>query len=264
METTMTTHKIASREAWLEARAALLEREKEHTRMGDELAQQRRELPWVPVEKQYTLQTPDGPKTLVELFDGRSQLLIYHFMFGPSYQAGCPVNSSMADSFDSLIPHLKARDVTLIVASGAPIEKLLAYRERMGWRFNWASSYESDFNTDVGFSSSPEQTREAIEPMLDDLPPVAFRNAEEAGTDIYGYLTELFGFTAFTLEDGAVYQTYSTTGRGVEFLMPYYGVLDRAPKGRDEDERWQLWIRRHDEYQLPQGYVDRRGFPADE
>ena len=244
----MTTHKIVSREAWLAARAALLEREKDHTRLGDELAQQRRELAWLPVERQYTLHTADGPKTLAELFDGRSQLLIYHFMFGPSYAAGCPVNSSIADSFDSLIPHLKARDVTLIAVSGAPIEKLLAYRERIGWSFNWASSYESDFNTDLGFSASLEQTRKAIEWMLDDLPPVAFRNAKEAGTDIYGYMTELFGFTAFALEDGTAYQTYSTTGRGVEFLMPYYGFLDRAPKGRDEGEGWQLWIRRHYEY----------------
>ncbi len=202
----MTTHKIVSHEEWLAARAALLEREKEHTRTGDELAQQRRELPWVPVEKQYTLQTADGTKTLAELFDGRSQLLIYHFMFGPSYEAGCPVNSSIADSFDSLIPHLKARDVTPIAVSGAPIEKLLAYRERMGWSFNWASSYKSDFNSDLGFSTSPEQTREAIQPMLDQLPPVAFRNAKVSGTDIYGYLTELFGFTAFTLEEGAAYR----------------------------------------------------------
>ena len=245
----MRTHKIGTREEWQAARAALLEREKEHTRMGDELARQRRSLPWVAVEKAYTLQTADGPKTLAQLFNGRSQLLIYHFMFGPSYEAGCPVNSSMADTFDSLIPHLKARDVTLIAVSGAPIEKLLAYRERMGWKFDWASSYERDFNTDLGFSSSLAQTREAIEPMLDELPAVAFRNAEVAGTDIYGYLTELFGFTAFSLEDGDIYQAYSTTGRGVEFLMPYYGILDRAPKGRDEGERWQLWIRRHDEYE---------------
>jgi predicted dithiol-disulfide oxidoreductase (DUF899 family) len=194
------------------------------------------------------LQAVDGPKTLEELFDARSQLLIHHFMFGPSYEAGCPVNSSIANSFDSLIPHLKARDVTLIAVSGAPIEKLLAYRGRMRWSFNWASSYESDFNADLGFSSSPEQTGAAIGPMLDQLPPVAFRNAKVAGTDIYGYLTELFGFSVFTLQDGTVYQTYSTTGRGVEFLMPYYGFLDRAPKGRDEDEGWQLWIRRHDEY----------------
>jgi predicted dithiol-disulfide oxidoreductase (DUF899 family) len=251
MQTTMATHKIVPREEWLGARGVLLEREKEHTRMSDELARQRRELPWVAVEKQYTLQTADGPRMLAELFDGRSQLLIYHFMFGLSYEAGCPVNSSIADSFDGLIPHLKARDVTLMAVSGAPIERLLAYRERMGWSFEWASSYQSDFNADLGFSSSLEQTREAIEPILDQLPAVAFRNATDAGTDINGYLTELFGFSAFALEDGTVYQTYSTTGRGVEFLMPYYGFLDRAPKGRDEDEGWQLWIRRHDEYDGP-------------
>lgn len=249
MPTTMTTRRTGTREQWQAACAALREREKEHTRMGDELARQRRSLPRMPVEREYTLQTADGPKTLAQLFDGRSQLLIYHFMFGPSYEAGCPVNSSMADTFGSLIAHLKARDVTLVAVSGAPIEKLLAYRQRMGWTFEWASSYESGFNTDVGFSSTLEQSREAIEPKLHQLPAVAFRNAEAAGTDIYGYLTELFGFTAFSLEDGVIYQTYSTTGRGVEFLMPYYGILDRAPKGRDEGERWQLWIRRHDEYE---------------
>ena len=249
MKTKMVTHKIATREEWLSARAALLEREKQHTRIGDELARQRRELPWSPVEKEYTLQTADGPKTVAELFDSRSQLLIYHFMFGPSYKAGCPVNSSIADTFDSLIPHLEARDVTLIAVSGAPIEKLLSYRERMGWSFTWASSYASEFNTDLGFSSSLKETRDVIAPILDDLPPVAFRNAEATATDVYGYLTELFGFPAFSLEDGTVYQTYSTTGRGVEFLMPYYGFLDRAPKGRDEDKGWQLWIRRHDEYE---------------
>jgi predicted dithiol-disulfide oxidoreductase (DUF899 family) len=250
MDTTTTTHRVATRDEWQAQRAELLEREKAHTRMGDALARERQALPWVRIEKDYTLHNPDGPRTLVELFDGRSQLLIYHFMFGPSYEAGCPVNSSIADTFDSLIPHLRARDVTLIAVSGAPIEKLAAYRERMGWKFNWASSYESEFNTDIGFSSSPEQAREAVGPILDQLPPVAFRNAKEAGTDIYGYLTELFGFTAFSLEDGVVYQTYSTTGRGVEFLMPCYGFLDHAPKGRDEDgeEGWQLWIRRHDEY----------------
>ena len=249
METRLPIHETSTREEWLSARAALLEREKEHTLLGDELARKRRELPWVRVEQEYRLETGDGPKPLAELFDDRSQLLIYHFMFGPSYEAGCPVNSSIADTFDSLIPHLNARDVTLIAVSGAPIEKLLAYRERMGWSFTWASSFESDFNADLGFSSSLEQTRAAIAPRIDSLPPVAFRNAEECGTDIYGYLTELFGFTAFTLEDGTVYQTYSVTGRGVEFLMPYYGFLDRAPKGRDEGDAWQLWIRRHDEYE---------------
>jgi predicted dithiol-disulfide oxidoreductase (DUF899 family) len=248
METTMATHTIAAPEDWAAARAALLEREKEHTRLGDELARQRRRLPWLRVAKPYALETADGPKTLRELFDGRSQLLIYHLMFGPSYQAGCPVNSSIADAFDSLIPHLRARDATLIAVSGAPIDRLLAYRERMGWHFTWASSYQRDFNADLGFASSLEQTRAAIGPVLDQLPAVAFRNAEAVGTDIYGYLTELFGFTAFALEDGSVYQTYTTTGRGVEFLMPYYGVLDRAPRGRNEGKDWQLWIRRHDEY----------------
>ena|SRR5438105_3449676 len=248
MQTTVTTHAIVSRDEWQAARAALLEREKAHTRLGDDLARERQELPWVPIEKEYTLETAAGSRTLAQLFDGRSQLLIYHFMFGPSYADGCPVNSSIADGFDTLIPHLKARDVTLIAVSGAPIEKLLAYRERIGWGFNWASSYQSDFNADLGFSSSLEETRKAIELILDKLPPVAFRNATKAGTDIYGYMTELFGFTAFTLQNGTVYQTYSTTGRGVEFMMPYYGFLDRAPKGRDEGESWQLWIRRHDEY----------------
>jgi predicted dithiol-disulfide oxidoreductase (DUF899 family) len=244
----MTAHSIASPEEWHTAREKLLAREKEHTRLGDELARERRELPWVRIETKYRLQTHIGTKTLAELFDGRSQLLVYHFMFGPAYEAGCPVNSSIADTFDSLIPHLKARDVTLIAVSGAPIDKLEAYRQRMGWKFPWASSYESDFNTDLGFSSPLEQTREAIAPILDQLPPVAFRNAKESGTDIYGYLTELFGFTAFSLDEGVIYQTYSTTGRGVEFLMPYYGFLDHAPRGRDEDGGFQLWIRRHDEY----------------
>jgi predicted dithiol-disulfide oxidoreductase (DUF899 family) len=249
MQTTMSAHKIVPRERWMAARAALLEREKEYTRIGDELARRRRELPWTPLDKHYTLQTADGPTPLAALFDGRSQLLIYHFMFGQYYETGCPVNSSIADSLDSVIPHLAARDVTLIAVSGAPIEKLLAFRERMQWKFNWASSYGSPFDTDLGFSSSLERTREAVEPIVDQMPAVAFRNAEAVGTDIYGYLTELFGFTAFMLEDGGIYQTYSTTGRGVEFLMPYYGFLDHAPKGRNEGQHdWQLWIRRHDEY----------------
>jgi predicted dithiol-disulfide oxidoreductase (DUF899 family) len=245
----MANHTVGTREEWQAAREALLEREKEYTRLGDELAQARRELPWVAIEKPYTLETTEGPRTLVELFDGRSQLLIYHFMFGPSYEdGGDPVNSSIADTFDSLIPHLRARDATLIAVSGAPIEQLHAYRERMGWNFTWASSYGSEFNADLGFSSTLEQTRQAFEPILDQLPPVVARNAAVAGTDVFGYLTELFGFTAMVLEDGVVYQSYSTTGRGVEFTMPYYGYLDHAPKGRDEGDDWQLWLRRHDEY----------------
>jgi predicted dithiol-disulfide oxidoreductase (DUF899 family) len=244
----MTEHAVVGRTEWAAARQELLAREKEHTRLGDKLARQRRELPWVRVEKEYTLQTADGPRTLVELFDGRGQLLVYHFMFGPSYEAGCPVNSSIADAFDGLVAHLEARDVTMICVSGAPLARLLAYRERMGWGFNWASSYESDFSFELGFSGSEKQTREWVEPALDQLPPVAARNAREVGTDLVRYLAEGFGFSAFALEDGMVYQTYSTTGRGVEFLMSYYAILDRAPYGRDESDGFQLWILRHDEY----------------
>jgi predicted dithiol-disulfide oxidoreductase (DUF899 family) len=245
----MPEHKIGTREEWLAAREELLAREKEHTQLDDELARQRRELPWVPVEKEYRFETDDGRRTLAELFDGRSQLLVYHFMFGPSYEAGCPTCSSMADGVNGLVPHLNARDVTMLFVSQAPLEKLQAYKRRMGWSFPWVSSANSEFNVDLGFSSSEEQTREWVAPMVEQLPPIAARNARETGTDLVGYLTEGFGFSAFVLDDGTVYQTYSTTGRGVEFLMGYYGILDRAPKGRDEGEAWQLWIRRHDEYE---------------
>jgi predicted dithiol-disulfide oxidoreductase (DUF899 family) len=244
----MTDHEVVSRQAWAAAREELLAREKEHTRLGDELARRRRELPWVRVDKEYRFDTGDGTRTLAELFDGRSQLLVYHFMFGPSYQAGCPTCSSIADSVDGVVPHLKARDVTMLFVSQAPLEKLQAYKRRMGWSFPWVSSANSEFNVDLGFSSSEEQTRKWVAPMLEQLPPIAARNASETGTDVVGYLTEGFGFSAFVLDDGTVYQTYATTARGVEFLMGYYGILDRAPKGRDEGDEWQVWIRRHDEY----------------
>jgi predicted dithiol-disulfide oxidoreductase (DUF899 family) len=244
----VTNHPVAPHDEWDAAREELLALEKEHTRLGDELAERRRGLPWVRVESEYRFETDDGAKTLAELFDGRSQLLVYHFMFGPSYQAGCPTCSSMADGIDGLLPHLHARDVTFILVSQAPLEKLQAYKRRMGWSIPWVSTAHTDFNVDLGFSSSEEQTRAWVEPMLDQLPPIAARNARESGTDVVGYLTELFGFSAFALDDGAVYRTYSTTGRGVEFLMPYYPILDRTPKGRQEDEGFQLWIRRHDEY----------------
>jgi predicted dithiol-disulfide oxidoreductase (DUF899 family) len=244
----MTDHKTGTREEWLAARNQLLAKEKELTRMGDELARQRRELPWVPVEKQYTLQTAGGSTTLAELFDGRSQLVVYHFMFGPGYEAGCPSCSSIADTFNGVLAHLKAADVTMICVSTAPLEKLLAYRERMGWNFTWASSYDSDFNADLGFSASEEQTREWAAPMLEQLPPIAARNARETGTEVVNYLTESQGFSALALDDGAVYHTYSAGARGVEFLMGFYGVLDRVPKGRDEGDAFQVWIRRHDEY----------------
>jgi predicted dithiol-disulfide oxidoreductase (DUF899 family) len=248
-EKTMTERKIGTKEEWDAAREDLLVREKEHTRLGDELAQQRRELPWVPVEKEYRFDTDVGEKALVELFDGRSQLLVYHFMFGPSYEAGCPTCSSMADGINGVLPHLHARDVTFLLVSQAPLEKLQAYKRRMDWSVPWVSSAHTDFNLDLGFSSSEEQTREAIAPMLEaGMPPIVAHNADSTGTDVVGYMTELFGFSSFVRDDGTVYQTYSTTGRGVEFLMGFYPILDRAPRGRAEGDEWQMWIRRHDEY----------------
>ena len=244
----MTDHKIGTREEWLAAREHLLVREKEHTRLGDEIARQRRELPWVPVDKEYRFDTDVGEKGLVELFDGRSQLLVYHFMFGPTYVAGCPTNSSIADAVDGLVPHLHARDVTFVLVSRAPLDKLQAYKRRMGWGFPWISSGRSDFNFDFGISQTGEQMREALEPVMDKLPPIAAQNARATGTDVVTYLSEGWGFNAFARDGGSVYHTYSAADRGVEFLMSYYPILDRAPKGRDEAEGFQLWIRRHDEY----------------
>jgi predicted dithiol-disulfide oxidoreductase (DUF899 family) len=244
----MIQHRTGTREEWLAAQRELFEAEKEHTRLGDELARRRRELPWVRVEKAYRFDTGDGTRTLAELFDGRGQLLVYHFMFGPRYQGGCTTCSSIADSVNGVVPHLHARDVTMLLVSQASLEKLQAYKRRMGWSIPWVSAANSEFNVDLGFSSSEEQTRAWVEPMLEQLPPIAARNADDAGTDVVGYLTESQGFSAFVLEDGVVYQTYSTGARGVEFLMGYYPILDRTPKGRDEDDGFQLWIRRHDEY----------------
>ena len=244
----MTDHQVVSREEWAAAREDLLVREKEHTRMGDELARQRRDLPWVRVEKEYRFDADDGARTLADLFDGRSQLLVYHFMFGPSYEAGCPTCSSMADTIDGALPHLHARDVTMTYVSQAPLEKLQAYKRRMGWNMPWVSGAETDFNFDLGFSRTEEQTREALAPMLEaGAPPAVEQNATSSGTDATGYLTQGPGFSAFALDDGVVYQTYGTTARGLEFLMGYYAVLDRAPKGRDEGDA-EYWVRRHDEY----------------
>ena len=247
----MTERRIGTRAEWLAAREELLVREKEHTRIGDELARQRRELPWVPVEKDYRFDTDDGEKGLVELFGGRSQLLVYHFMFGPSYEAGCPVNSSIADTVDGLLPHLHARDITFVFVSQAPLEKLQRYKRRMGWSFPWVSSAPGDFNFDLGFSHTAEQGREVVAAMMgsEGLPPIVEHNARSCGTDVAGYLTESPGFSTWVHEDGSAYQAYSTTWRGLEFVMGYYPILDHAPKGRDEGEAWQLWIRRHDEYE---------------
>jgi predicted dithiol-disulfide oxidoreductase (DUF899 family) len=243
----MTAHEVGTREEWLAAREALLAREKEHTRMGDELARQRRQLPWVRIEKEYRFDTDEGPRTLAELFDGRSQLLVYHFMFGPSYEAGCPACSSSADAVNGVLGHLNARDVTMVYVSSAPLDRIRAYRRRMGWRFPWVSGGE--FSADFGFAQTPEQAREAVAPLLEaGAPPILEHLARSTGTDVAGYLTEGPGFSAFALQDGAVHHTYSTTARGLEFLMAFYGILDRAPKGRDEGEDTQAWIRRHDEY----------------
>ena len=247
----MTDHRIATREEWDAAREKLLIREKEHTRFGDDLAQERRDLPWLPVDEDYRFDTEDGEKTLAELFDGRSQLQIYHFMFGPSYEAGDPVNSSIADAVDAVRPHLHARDVTFVFVSQAPLEKLQAYRRRMGWSFPWVSSAPSGFNFDLGFSHTQDEGREVVEQMMKGgLPPIVDHNARSAGTDAAGYITESPGFSAFVLEDGTVYKTYVTTWRGLEFVMTYYPILDHAPKGRGEGENdWQVWLRRHGEYE---------------
>jgi predicted dithiol-disulfide oxidoreductase (DUF899 family) len=240
----MANHTVGTREEWLAARAELLEREKALTRENDELSEQRRALPWVLVDKDYSFESERGTKTLAEVFDGRSQLLVYHFMFGESYTAGCPVCSSGADTYDGAVAHLNARDVTFLCVSRAPLERLLEYRQRMGWSFPWVSQ-NGDFNADFGAA----YTREQLAPFLDsgNLGPVP-ELAARCGTDPAGYVTEAPVLTSFALEDGDVYQTYSATARGVEPLLGYYALLDRAPRGRDEGDPPVMWIRRHDEY----------------
>jgi predicted dithiol-disulfide oxidoreductase (DUF899 family) len=241
----MTEHKVGTREEWQVAREALLEREKELTRRNDELARERRELPWVRIDEEYTFETDQGAKTLAELFDGRSQLVVYHFMFGPRYTAGCPVCSSAADTFDGAVEHLKARDVTFLCISRAPLERLQAYKRRMGWSFPWVSSRDSDFNFDFGVSATEEQ----ISPFLEgDVPPVLTQMATACGTEPAGYLTEQQALSAFALSDGVVYHTYSSYARGVEIVMGFYPLLDRAPMGRNEGDSTEFWVRRRDEY----------------
>jgi len=241
----MTEHRIGTQEEWQAQRGELLKEEKELTRRGDELARKRRELPWVPVEKDYRFETEQGTKALADLFDGRSQLLVYHFMFGPSWEAGCPVCSSIADTLDPQVAHLKARDTTLMLASRAPLDKLLAYRQRMGWGIDWVSSGASDFNRDIGFL----HTAEELKPFLEGpIPPTVEQNARMCKTDAGGYVAEGPGLSVYALSDGSVYRTYITTARGLEPAMAYYGLLDRTPKGRDESASEPLWVRRHDEY----------------
>jgi predicted dithiol-disulfide oxidoreductase (DUF899 family) len=242
----MAEHRIGTQEEWQAARDELLKEEKELTRRGDELARKRRELPWVAVEKDYRFETKDGTKSLADLFDGRSQLMVYHFMFGPPYEAGCPVCTSIADTLAPQVPHLKARDTTLLLASRAPLEKLLPYRERMGWGIDWVSSRGSDFNRDLGF----QYTEEELKPFLEgEIPVTVEQNARMCGTDALGYVTEGPGLSVYALADGTVYRTYVTTARGLEPAMAYYGLLDRTPQGRDESATAPLWVRRHDEYE---------------
>ena len=242
----MAEHRIGTPEEWRAARAELLEQEKELTRRGDELARKRRELPWVAVEKDYRFETREGTRTLAELFDGRSQLLVYHFMFGPAWTAGCPVCSSIADTLAPQVAHLKARDATLLLNSRAPLEKLLEFRDRMGWEIEWVSSGGTDFNRDLGF----QNTEEELKPFLEgEIPVTVVKNARMCGTDPAGYVTEGPGMSVYALSDGTVYRTYVTTNRGLEPAMAYYGLLDRTPKGRDEPAGEALWIRRHDEYE---------------
>ena len=253
-------HPVASREEWLAARLDLLDAEKELTRRSDELARRRQELPWVRIEKEYRFETDEGSASLADLFQGRSQLLVYHFMFGPDYTAGCPSCSAMADGFDGFVVHLANHDVTLSAVSRAPLAKLQAYKRRMGWTFPWASSHGSDFNFDFSVRFTEEQQREGgIEYnyrretawQLNDLArkagdgvPVA-AIAAMTGTDVPTYTRERPGLSAFALEDGVVYHTYSAYSRGLDGLWGMYQWLDRAPGGRNETG---VWWRRHDEY----------------
>jgi predicted dithiol-disulfide oxidoreductase (DUF899 family) len=242
----MSSYTIGTREQHLAARLELLAAEKEHTRRGDELARQRRELPWVAVEKEYVFETSDGPKTLAELFGGRSQLLVYHFMFGPKWSEGCPVCSFWADSFDRAPFHLEHRDVTMLCVSRAPIESLDAYKERMGWGFAWVSSRGNDFNYDFGVSaadldagaSQPEMERSS--PDRQDLPTYNFTKRF--------FAAELPGLSAFALHGGVIYNTYSCYGRGLDAFNSAYQLLDRVSSGRNEQEG-PRWIRRRDEYE---------------
>ena len=260
----MTTQTTGTRKEWLKARLALLDAEKGHTRRSDELAKQRQQLPWVRIDKAYTFETDAGTVALADLFRGRSQLLMYHFMFGPDYTAGCPSCSSIADGFNGFAVHLENHDVAVTAVSRAPLAKLQAFKRRMGWTFPWASSFGSDFNADFNVLFTPEQQREGIEynyrreapspqvvaTKMQDWTadrsenPVA-QIAATAGTDIPTFLRDLPGLSAFAREDGVVYHTYSTYARGLDGLWGMYQWLDRAPLGRNEQG---FWWRHHDKY----------------
>jgi predicted dithiol-disulfide oxidoreductase (DUF899 family) len=248
-------HITGTREEWLAARLKLLKEEKELTHRSDEVAQRRQQLPWVRINKEYRFETDDGSVSLKDLFRGRSQLLVYHFMFGPDYKAGCPSCSSIADGFNGVAVHLANHDVMLWAVSRAPLAKLQTYKQRMGWTFPWASSSPSDFNADFNVWFTEEQQRdggieynyrrEAARGKNGDSGPVA-QVAAMAGTDAATFTRERPGVSAFALEDGVVYHTYSAYSRGVDGLWGMYQWLDRAPKGRNESG---IWWRRHDEYE---------------
>jgi predicted dithiol-disulfide oxidoreductase (DUF899 family) len=256
----MTRHMTGTREEWLAARLGLLEEEKELTRRSDELARRRQKLPWVRIDKEYRFETDEGSASLADLFRGRSQLLVYHFMFGPDYTAGCPSCSAIADGFDGFVVHLANHDVTLTAVSRVPLAKLQAYKRRMGWTLPWASSLGSDFNADFNVWFTEEQQREGgveYNYRREAAAPLVGRNtaswqegpvaeiAAMTGTDVPTYTRERPGMSAFVLEDGVVYHTYSTYARGLDGLWGMYQWLDRAPKGRNETG---VWWRRHDEY----------------
>jgi len=251
----MMHHRTGTREEWLAARLELLDAEKELTRRNDDLAQQRQQLPWVRIEKEYRFDTDEGSASLADLFGGRSQLLIYHFMFGPEYKAGCPVCSSIADGFNGSVVHLENHDVGMMAVSRAPIAAIQAYKRRMGWSFPWASSHGSDFNFDFTVSVTKEQQGEGVvEYNYRSMDVTAILEgggggiaevAAMVGTDTATYLEEAPGMSAFALENGVVYHTYSAFARGLDALWGLYPWLDRAPKGRNETGPW---FRRHDEY----------------
>ncbi len=258
----MTRHRTGTREEWLAARRELLEDEKELTRRSDELARRRQELPWVKIDKEYRFETDDGPASLSDLFQGRSQLIVYHFMFGPDYIAGCPSCSAIADGFEGSVVHLANHDVTLSAVSRAPLAKLQAYKQRMGWTFPWASSFGGDFNFDFGVGFTEEQQRTGgieynyrrEQPLKESGIGNALTKGGEGpvgeiaagtGTDVATYTRERPGMSAFVIEDGVVYHTYSAFARGLDALWGMYQWLDRAPKGRNETG---VWWRRHDEY----------------
>jgi predicted dithiol-disulfide oxidoreductase (DUF899 family) len=253
---TTTTHRTGTREEWLAERLELLEAEKELTRRSDELAKRRQELPWVRIDKEYRFETDEGGASLADLFQGRSQLLVYHFMFGPDYTAGCATCSTIADGFNGFEIHLANHDVMLSAVSRAPFAKVQAYKRRMGWTFPWASSFGSDFNFDFNVSFTEEQQREGgIEYNYErgghamdaaaEIPQPVIQNAVMTGTDVATYTRERPGMSAFVLEDGIVYHTYSTYARGLDGLWGMYQWLDRAPRGRNETG---VWWSRHDEY----------------